>query len=123
MDRIRRARASGGAPLRASRARDRAIVESAVDGFVLATAIDADDAPREVVVDGRFRADRNHEREQAQRSVLRAVERVLTDAAAHLARIVGPRACVRQPAVEREQARRTPASAPRRAPRRRESRP
>ena len=43
------------------------------------------------------------EREEAERLVFRAIERVLADAAAHAARFVRRRAALRQPAVRREQ--------------------
>src|SRR5581483_11692124 len=67
--------------------------------------VDADEPPREVIVDRRRRAGRHDEREEAQRSVVGAIERVLPDAAAHLARLVWLRAALGQPAVSSEQRR------------------
>ena len=93
-------------PLRDLELRQRritAIVETAVDRFVLSAAIDADETPGEVIVDRRGRAGRHDEREEAERLILGAVERVLTDAAAHSTLRVRLRAAVGQPAVGREQ--------------------
>src|SRR5207302_547633 len=82
-----------------------AVVEPAIDRFVLTSAVDADEAPREVIVDRRRGEGRNDEREKTERSILRAIQRVLADAAAHLARIVWSRAALGQPAIGREQPR------------------
>src|SRR6185295_2061013 len=70
-------------------ARVASVVETAVDGFVLAATIDADETPREVIVDGRRGPGRHDEREQTERSILGTIEGVLADAAAHPARFVG----------------------------------
>src|SRR6266480_3477779 len=56
-----------------------------VDLFVLSPAIQADEPPGEVVVDGRLRPGQDHEREQRQRAVLGAVEEPLADPATHAA--------------------------------------
>ena len=56
-----------------------------VDLFVLRAAVEADEPPREVVVDGRLRAGRDDEREEREGAVLRAVEEPLADPAAHAA--------------------------------------
>ena len=61
-----------------------AVVEAAINRFILDTAINADQSPRQVMARiGRLRACRDDEREEAQRSVFSAIERVLPDAAAH----------------------------------------
>src|SRR5688500_12095972 len=75
------------------------IVQAAIHGFGLNAAIDADQSPGEVIVYRRLRARRNHEREQTERSVFGAIERVLPDAAAHAALEIGLAVLLRQPAV------------------------
>ena len=58
-----------------------------------------------MIVDRRRGEGRNDEREKTERSILRPIQRVLADAAAHLARIVWSRAALGQPAIGREQPR------------------
>ena len=82
-----------------------AVVHPPVDRLELAAAIDADQAPGQVIVHGRLRAGGDHQREQGQRAVLGAIERVLPDTAAHAARRVRRRIGIRQPAVGGQQCR------------------
>ena len=98
-----------------------AIVETTVDRLVLPSAIDPDQSPRQVIVHRRRRAGRHDEREQAQRLVLGTVERVLPDAAAHLAGLVRRRRSSRGASRRLSAARRMPAAARRRAARRHRS--
>src|SRR4051794_29663261 len=62
-----------------------AIIDAAIDRFILDAAIDADQPPREVIVNRRLRAGRDDEREQAERSIVSTIQGVLADAAAHAA--------------------------------------
>jgi hypothetical protein len=55
------------------------------DVLVLRAAVEADEAPREVVVDRRLGAARDDEREQRQRAVAGAEQQPLADPAAHAA--------------------------------------
>ena len=105
--RTRRCRRSAcGATSRSARASSAAVVQPAVDRLVLPAAVHADQAPGQVVVHGRLGARRDDQREQRERAVLGAIERVLPDAAAHAAlpvrRRVLPRAASRRRPAARE---------------------
>ena len=71
------------------------VVQSPVDDFVLDSAVDADQAPGQVIVHRRGGAGRHDEREETERSILGTIERVLPDALAHPARLVRLRAGIR----------------------------
>jgi len=64
-----------------------------------------------MVVHRRRRAGRHDQRKQTELSGLIAVQRVLADATTHPARRVRLRKLIRQPAVRREQPRKTPDAA------------
>src|SRR5262245_25882274 len=74
-----------------------------VDLLVLLAAVQADEAPREVVVDRRRRAGWDDEREQRERFVAGPVEQPLPDPAAHAAVRDGLCELVRKPALISEQ--------------------
>ena len=99
----------------ASRALDRAVA-GPVELLVLASAVEADQAPREVVVDRRHRAAGHDQAEQAQRPVRGSVEQPLADPAAHPA--VGHVALKlrREASRGRRAAPRSPGEAPRTPP-------
>ena len=92
-----------------------AVVHPPVDRLELAAAIDADEAPGQVVVHRRLGAGGDHQREQRQRAVLGAIERVLPDTAAHAALRVRRRRRRRAASRRRPAVPQTPASAPRAA--------
>jgi hypothetical protein len=81
------------------------IVQTLIDGFVLPAAINTHESPRQMIVHRRRRASRHDEREEAERTVLGAIECVLRDATAHPALFVGPGARLGQPSVSRKQLR------------------
>ena len=62
-----------------------AVAALGVDVLVLGPAVEADEAPREMVVHRRLRAGGHDEREERERAVLGAEEQPLADAAAHAA--------------------------------------
>ena len=74
-----------------------------VDLLVLAAAVEADEAPRQMVVDRRLRGGRHDEREERERAVVGAVEKPLADPATHAAVLCRLRVLRRKPAAVREQ--------------------
>ena len=88
-----------------------------VDLLVLLAAVQADEAPGEVVVDRRRRAGGDDEREEGERLVLGPVEEPLADPAAHAAARNRRGELVRQPGLVGEQLGEARAGSPRRRPR------
>ena len=90
------------------------VIESPIDGFVLSPPVESNQSPCKMVVNRSPLAWRNHEREQAERAVFRAIERVLSDTSTHSTLEIGDGILLRQPPLCSQQGRkrRTKASHP-----------
>ena len=76
-----------------------AVIQTPIDRLALPAAIETDQPPGEVVMNRSRRAGRDNEREERQRAIFGAIERILPDATTHATGLVRAGELGRQPAI------------------------